>query len=63
MSKMGRVVQDIMERFNGNPPAGYTLTDYFRDVEKDRVSNTKSKETKDTRSGDHNNGNEDASQS
>jgi hypothetical protein len=31
MSKIGRVVQEIMERFDGNIPEGYTLEDHFRD--------------------------------
>lgn len=33
MSKIGRVVQEIMERFDGIIPEGYTLEDYFRDKE------------------------------
>lgn len=32
---MGRVVQDIMEKFGGNVPQGYTLENYFRDFWKD----------------------------
>ena len=35
MSKMGRVVFEIMEKFDGNIPEGYTLADYFRDKEKE----------------------------
>lgn len=31
MSKIGRVVQEIMERFDGDIPEGYTLADHFRD--------------------------------
>jgi hypothetical protein len=33
MSKIGRVVQEIMERFDGDIPEGYTLAHYFRDKE------------------------------
>lgn len=33
MSKMGRVVFDIMQKFDGQVPVGYTLNDYFRDEE------------------------------
>ena len=35
MSKMGRVVFEIMEKFDGHIPRGYTLQDYFRDKEKE----------------------------
>lgn len=63
MSKMGRVVQDIMERFNGNPPAGYTLTDYFRDIENERIKLGKNPETKEDSTRRSNNDDEDASQS
>jgi len=35
MSKIGRVVQDIMEKFGGDVPPGYKLEDYFRDFWKD----------------------------
>lgn len=34
MSKIGRVVQEIMEMFDGDIPKDYTLTDYFRDKER-----------------------------
>ena len=34
MSRMGRVVQEIMEMHDGEVPVGYTLSDYFRDVKK-----------------------------
>jgi hypothetical protein len=36
MSKIGRVVQEIMERFDGNIPEGYTLEDHFRDLENEK---------------------------
>lgn len=63
MSKMGRVIQDIMERFDGNPPIGYTLENYFRDVEKDRIRNNKDKKTEEDGSGSNHNDDEDATQS
>lgn len=47
MSKMGRVVQEIMEKFDGRVPQGYTLEDYFRDKEKEEA---KSKHDKDVKS-------------
>lgn len=36
MSKIGRIVQDIMERFDGDMPENYTLQDYFRDLENEK---------------------------
>lgn len=63
MSKMGRVIQDIMERFDGNPPIDYTLENYFRDVEKDRIRNNKDKKTEESRTKSNNNDDEDATQS
>ena len=36
MSKIGRIVQDIMERFDGNIPEDYTLQDYFREIENEK---------------------------
>ena len=38
MSKMGRVVQEIMEKFDGRIPKGYTLEDYFKDKENEQKS-------------------------
>lgn len=36
MSKIGRIVQEIMERFDGDIPENYTLQDYFRDLENEK---------------------------
>jgi hypothetical protein len=36
MSKIGRIVQEIMERFDGNIPENYTIEDYFRDLENEK---------------------------
>ena len=36
MSKIGRIVQEIMERFDGDMPENYTLQDYFRDLENEK---------------------------
>jgi hypothetical protein len=36
MSKIGRIVQEIMERFDGNIPKDYTLQDYFREIENEK---------------------------
>jgi hypothetical protein len=36
MSKIGRIVQDIMERFNGEIPEDYTLENYFKDIENEK---------------------------
>lgn len=42
MSRMGTVVQEIMEMYDGNVPVGYTLSDYFRDVKKKNQKQTTS---------------------
>jgi hypothetical protein len=44
MSKMGRVVQEIMEMHNGEIPKGYTLKDYFDEKAKNK-SKTKDSST------------------
>ncbi len=36
MSKIGRIVQEIMERFDGNIPEDYTLENYFKDIENEK---------------------------
>lgn len=36
MSKIGRIVQEIMEKFDGDIPENYTLQDYFRDLENEK---------------------------
>lgn len=36
MSKIGRIVQEIMKRFDGDIPENYTLQDYFRDLENEK---------------------------
>jgi hypothetical protein len=36
MSKIGRIVQDIMERFNGEISENYTLENYFKDIENEK---------------------------
>jgi hypothetical protein len=43
MSKIGNIVLDIMEKFGGNVPPGYTLEDYFRDEK--RIKEAKATET------------------
>lgn len=36
MSKIGRIVQEIMERFNEKVPENYTIQDYFKDIENEK---------------------------
>lgn len=47
MSRMGRVVQEIMEIHDGDVPVGYTLSDYFRDVKKKNQKKTTSRSGED----------------
>lgn len=46
MSKIGRVIQEIMEKHGGKVPNGYTLTDYLK--EKDHEEKTKASKTGET---------------
>ena len=46
MSKMGRVVFDIMEKYGDNIPKNYTLEDYFKEFWKDEERNAESKREK-----------------
>ena len=39
---MGSVVQEIMEMHDGEVPVGYTLSDYFKDVQKKNQAKTTS---------------------
>ena len=47
MSRMGRVVQEVMEMHDGDVPVGYTLSDYFRDVKKKNQKKTASRDRED----------------